>query len=208
MEPPYSAAVASSPDRLEACIQWVILVVACAKIWLPLLIGLGVPRSRRSLRLTTDRSQRAFGRPVPLPALRSRSVLECRSRGSRPPALRPKRAARDSPVGSSQRYRLSKAPNRPQIGIAASKQPFDPKGDEWVQHCLATLGARTATVLAKRRLQIDAPLRQEPNQLFEPLVLLPHAVYVAPPKISILLCAEKIRATTYAHSGRPICCQE
>src|SRR6516165_1795472 len=101
--------------------------VACAKIWLPLLIGLGVPRSRRSLRLTTDRSQRAFGRPVPLPALRSRSVLECRSRGSRPPALRPKRAARDSPVGSSQRYRLSKAPNRPQIGIAASKQPFDPK---------------------------------------------------------------------------------
>jgi hypothetical protein len=22
------------------------------------------------------------------------------------------------------------------------------------------------------------------------------------------LCAEKIRATTYAHSGRPICCQE
>ena len=63
----------------------------------------------------------------------------------------------------------------------------------------------------KGRLHIEAPLpvvRQEPHQLFEPLALLPHAVYFASPRIFILLCAEKIRATTYAHSGRPICCPE
>jgi hypothetical protein len=144
------------------------------------------------------------------PALKSCSVLECRSCGSRPPAARPRRAARDAPVGLFAEVLFIESSRSPTNWDCGIETTFRSQGDEWVQHCLATLGARTATVLTKRRLHIEAPLpvvRQEPHQLFEPLALLPHAVCFASPKIFILLCAEKIRATTYAHSGRPICCR-
>jgi hypothetical protein len=85
------------------------------------------------------------------PALKSCSVLECRSCGSRPPAARPRRAARDAPVGLFAEVLFiesSRSPTNWDCGIEAA---FRSQGDEWVQHCLATLGARTATVLTKRR---------------------------------------------------------